>query len=200
MPPKSTSPTSALEAALFGRTLKGRIAQLCLLGALWSGSAFAQSAPSITQQPQSQSLLAGTNATFTVTASGQTPLRYQWSFNATNLTNSAHITGATNATLVVSNIVAADAGSYRVVVTNSHGSATSSNATLTVLLPPAITSQPAAQSVILTSNASFTVAASGTAPLSYQWYFNGDPLANSGRITGSATTNLSIANVQTNDA
>src|SRR5260221_2473469 len=126
MPPNSSSPTSALQIALFGRTLRGRIAQLCLLGALWSGSAFAQSAPSITQQPQSQSLLARTNATFTVTATGQTPLRYQWSFNATNLTNSAHISGATNATLVVSNIVAADAGRYRVVVPNSHGSATSS--------------------------------------------------------------------------
>src|SRR5258707_12170435 len=107
----------------------------------------AQSAPSITQQPQSQSLLAGSNATFSVTASGQSPLRYQWSFNGTNLANSAHISGATNATLTVSNILAADAGNYRVVVTNSHGSATSSNATLAVLLPPAITSQPAPQSV-----------------------------------------------------
>src|SRR5207302_9126294 len=125
-----------------------------------------------TQQPQSQSLIAGTNATFSATASGQMPLHYQWSFNGTNLSNNAHIGGATNASLLISNIAATDAGNYRVVVTNSHGSAISSNATLTVLLPPAITSQPLNDSVLLTSNASFSSSASGTGPLSYQWYFN----------------------------
>src|SRR5258708_33926844 len=119
MPPNSASPTSAPQTALFGRTLIGRISQLCLLGALWSGSAFAQSAPSITQQPQSQSLLPRTNATFTVTATGQTPLRHQWSFNATNLTNSAHITVPTNATLLLSTISPPNPGRSPLVAPNS---------------------------------------------------------------------------------
>ena len=91
-------------------------------------------APSITRQPQNQTNLFGTNATFTVAASGSTPLFYQWSFNGTNLTNNAHLGGATNTILNLTNLVGGDTGNYRVVVTNSHGSATSSIATLTVLL------------------------------------------------------------------
>jgi len=50
------------------------------------------------------------------------------------------------------------------------------------------------------ATASFRAASSGTAPLGYQWYFNGTPLAGNGHISGSTTTNLTIANVQTNDA
>src|SRR5208337_416635 len=113
--------------------------------------------------------LLGSNAAFTVVAGGSSPIFYRWSFNGTNLTNSAHISGATNATLTVSNVTAADAGIYRVGVTNSHSGVISSNATLTVVLPPAITNQPSAQAVLLNSNAAFTTAASGTAPLRYQW-------------------------------
>src|ERR1035437_2822512 len=115
-------------------------------------------APTITTQPTNQSVRVSSNATFSVTASGQSPLRYRWSFNGTNLTNSAHISGATNTTLTISNVVAGDAGNYRVVVSNSHGSATSSNATLTVLFPPSITTQPTNQSVLVNSNVTFSAA------------------------------------------
>ncbi len=163
-------------------------------------SASAAASPSITTQPVSQSLLAGTNATFSVVATGQATLFYQWSLNVTNLTDSAHISGATNASLTISNLVAGDASNYLVVVTNSHGSVTSSNATLAVLFPAAITVQPANQAVILASNVTFSVQASGTLPLSYQWYFNGSPLTDNGHVSGSTTTNLTIGNVQTNDA
>jgi hypothetical protein len=101
---------------------------------------FSAALPSITTQPQNQSVLVASNAIFSVVASGQSPLNYQWSFKGTNLTNGVHFNGATNITLTVSNVVASDAGNYRVIVSNSHGSATSSNALLTVLLPPGITS------------------------------------------------------------
>ena len=156
--------------------------------------------PGITTQPQNQSVVLGSNAVFTVAASGQTPLFYQWSVNGTNLTNSTHVNGATNSTLTIQQVVAPDAGRYQVVVSNSHGSVTSSNATLMVLFPPAVAAQPSNQSVLLTSNASFVVSVTGTAPLSLQWYFNGAPLIDGGRISGSATANLNIANVQTDDA
>src|ERR1043165_9985103 len=96
----------------------------------------AQAKPTITTQPLSQSVLAGSNASFSVIASGQTPFSYQWSFNGTNLTNGLHINGANNSTLIVSNVVASDMGDYQVIVGNSHGSATSSNAMLTVLFSP----------------------------------------------------------------
>jgi len=161
---------------------------------------FAAVSPSITTQPVSQSLLAGTNASFSVVASGQTPLFYQWSLNGTNLTNSAHFGGATSPNLTLTNLVATDAGNYRVVVNNSHGAATSSIAVLTVLLPPAITNPPMAQAVVLTSNATFTVSASGTAPLGYQWKKNGTSLADGGSVTGANGATLSLANVQTNDS
>jgi len=94
--------------------------------------AAAASSPSITNQPQSQVVIAGSNAVFSVGAAGATPLFYQWSFNGTNLTNGARIGGATNATLTISNVAASDAGTYRVGVTNSHGGVASSNVTLTV--------------------------------------------------------------------
>src|SRR5213593_3802334 len=96
-------------------------------------AAVAQAKPTITSQPQSQTVSVGTNVSFTVAASGQTPFTYQWSFNSINLTNSAHISGATAATLTLSSVTLSDTGNYRVVVSNSHGSDTSSNAVLTVL-------------------------------------------------------------------
>ena len=106
------------------------------------------------------------------------------------------IHGTTNATLTISNVVASDAGNYRVVVTNSHGSATSSNATLTVLIPAAISNQPTSQSVFLGNNSTFAATAVGTGPLKYQWYFNGVPLTDAGRISGALAPSLTVSNVQ----
>src|SRR5262249_40008555 len=65
--------------------------------------------------------------------------------------------------------------------------------------PPQIIGQPASQSVLLGSNATFTVIATGTG-LNYQWFFGGIPLTDGGRISGSATATLSISNIQTTDA
>jgi uncharacterized repeat protein (TIGR03803 family) len=78
----------------------------------------------------SQVVLAGTNATVTVAATGTAPLSYQWQFNG------ADIAGATGATLTITNVTAANAGSYTVVVSNAEGSAASTSAMLTVTLPP----------------------------------------------------------------
>jgi len=83
-------------------------------------------APSITEQPQSQTVAEGSPVTLSVTASGTAPLRYQWRFNGTNLP------GATNATLTFVSAQSAHAGSYAVVITNVAGSVTSLVATLTV--------------------------------------------------------------------
>ncbi len=88
---------------------------------------------------------------------------------------------------------------YLVIVTNNYGSVTSAVATLVVENPPQIIGQPASQSVLLGSSATFTVIATGTA-LNYQWFFGGVPLADGGRISGSAAASLNIANVQTTDA
>ena len=128
-------------------------------------------------------MVAGSNALFTVTATGVGLLSYQWRFNG------AGILAASNSSLVLTNVQTNDAGSYTVLVTNLLGSVTSTAATLTVLVPPSITSQPASATNECASTATFTVTASGTTPLSYQWYFNGGPV-------GSATsTNLAMADV-----
>ena len=79
-------------------------------------------------------------------------------------------------TLVLINVGGANAGSYDVVVSSPYGSVTSSIVTLQVLFPPALVTQPQSQGVALGGNATLSVAATGTAPLDYQWYFDGAPL------------------------
>jgi len=126
--------------------------------------------PVITSQPRSLSVVTNQNATFNVTVTGTVPLSYQWRFNAAN------IVGATTSTYTRVSAQLINAGSYSVVVTNIAGSITSSNAILTVttnVIAPSITTQPTNQTVIAGQTASFTVAANGTTPLSYQWYQNG---------------------------
>jgi len=89
------------------------------------------SAPSITAQPQSQTVAQGANVAFTVGASGTPAPGYQWRFNG------ASLNGATSSSYTVTAAQPANAGSYTVVVSNSGGSVTSAVATLTVNVPPA---------------------------------------------------------------
>jgi hypothetical protein len=127
--------------------------------------------PAILIQPQSQNALPGGSAAFSVTAGGKPPLNYQWQFDGTN------ISGATNMSLSLANVRCANAGSYTVIVSNLAGSATSSNALLTVVLPPMIAMQPASQSVESNCTATFNVSAWSAEPMSYQWRLNGLALA-----------------------
>ncbi len=85
------------------------------------------SAPTISTQPANQSVAAGLTATFSVTATGSMPLNYQWQENSSN------ITGATASSYTTPVTTSADDGEvFDVVVSNTAGSVTSSNATLTV--------------------------------------------------------------------
>ena len=69
--------------------------------------------PSITTQPQSRTNLAGTTATFVVTADGTAPLSYQWLFNGTNLTDNGHIVGSQSNSLTISTVAVSDRGDYQ---------------------------------------------------------------------------------------
>jgi hypothetical protein len=90
--------------------------------------------PVIPSQPQSLALFEGRTATFSITASGDTPLSYTWRKNGTNLANGGNITGANTPTLTVSNTtITNDAANYDIVVGNIVGSITSSVATLTLV-------------------------------------------------------------------
>lgn len=123
--------------------------------------------PYITAQPQSLSIPQGGNAPFTVTAGGTAALGYQWRHTGTNLA------GATQSNYTRSLVQSDHAGAYSVVVSNASGSVTSAVANLTVLLPPEITEHPQGQTVKEGTNVTFSVRATGAAPLSYQWHFQG---------------------------
>jgi len=88
--------------------------------------------PTITQQPAAQNVCPGSTAVFSVTATGEGTLTYQWQKNQVNLSNGGHYSGVTTATLTISNADSNDAASYRCVVTAGCGSVTSNSATLTV--------------------------------------------------------------------
>ncbi len=79
-------------------------------------------------------------------------------------------------TLALNHVSGANVGEYDVVVSSPYGSVTSSVVSLVVLVPPTINIQPLTQAILLGSNATLSVAASGAAPLNYQWYFDGAPL------------------------
>jgi hypothetical protein len=155
----------------------------------------------ITAQPQGGLIcIAGTNASFSVSALGQAPLSYQWRLNRTNLVNNARIAGVTGTNLTINALVTGDTGSYDVVVTNVYAAATSQVATLSVFLPVGISVPPQNTAVIVGSNAVLSVTATGTPPLSFQWQQNGTNLSNGGRISGATSNVLTIAATLTNDA
>src|SRR5580700_1531746 len=138
-------------------------------------------APTITTQPASQTVNAGQTATFSVVAAGTAPLSYQWRKNGTA------ISGATTASYTTPATSASDNGStFLVVVSNAAGNMASAAATLTVNVAPTITTQPVSQTVNVGQTATFSVVATGTAPLSYQWQKNGTAI--SGATAASYTT------------
>jgi hypothetical protein len=149
--------------------------------------------PVITTSPTNRVVIAGGPASFTVAASGSDPLSYQWRPRGVPIQN------ATNATytlpLAQANDAAGGGQGYDVVITNLYGSATSlPPADLVVVLPVTITTQPADQTVDSGTDATFTVGASGTAPLSFQWWCNGAP------IPWATNAVLVLHAVQTNQA
>jgi len=146
--------------------------------------------PSITTHPESQTVDVGASVTFSVSASGTPPLTYQWRKG----TNS--ISGANASAYTIGSAQTSDQGEYDVVVSNSAGSVTSSTATLVVVPPlvrPSITNQPVSQTVEVGASVTFSVSASGTPPLAYQWRKYGDD------IGGANTSVHTIDSAQTSD-
>ena len=171
------------EVSLYNRALSAdEIAAIYAAGA--AGKCKGTNGVSITVQPQSQTAVSGTNVVLTVAAAGVAPLSYQWQFNGTALA------GATNTSLTLTNVQSTNSGNYQAVVSNPAGSVSSTVAVLTVLVPPAITVQPTNQTVLVGSTVNFDVAASGSAPLSYQWQWNGT------NLDGAVSQTLSLTNVQ----
>lgn len=145
------------------------------------------SPPSITEEPANQTVTVEQTASFTVAATGTAPLGYQWHKDGTALS------GATLRSYTTPATTSSDNGAqFTVVVSNLAGSVTSNAATLTVnAAAPSITKQPANQTVTAGQTATFSVVASGTAPLSYQWQKSGSNI--SGATSSSYTTPASTS-------
>ena len=128
-------------------------------------------APSITG-PTDQTVVRSNNATFTASVSGLPLPALQWRVNGVD------ILSQTNSSLTVSNVqYLQNDFVYSLIASNSAGLATNS-ATLSVLVPPAISQQPTNLSVVVGNPAMFSVGASGVPSVKYQWSRNASPIAN----------------------
>ena len=176
------------------------------------------STPTIAGQPTSQTVSAGTPASFSVTATGDTGLgtpgidpfgrslfgtNYQWFSSNTVTTAVTSEANQTNATFAINSPGSADAGDYFVVVTNVYGAVTSSVVTLTVnsgsSQSPVITNQPVSQIVPQGTTVLLNVTAGGAPAPTYQWSRNsvnlGDGATGNGStIGGSAAGTMGITN------
>jgi uncharacterized protein (TIGR02597 family) len=154
-------------------------------------------APAITSQPSSVSVNAGTAASFSVGATGTSPA-YKWRKNGVALSDTGNISGSATANLTVSSTTLSDVASYSVVVSNSAGTVTSADATLTVASVPTITAQPQNATATIGGSANFSVTANGS-PTSYQWRKNGVAISNGGDYAGVTTSVLTISPVAAAD-
>jgi hypothetical protein len=163
-----------------------------------------QAATSISNNPVSQTLCVGSNATFTVTGAGSA-LTYQWQSSPDGVSYT-NIAGATSASYTANNITTAlNNTRYRVIVSGTcPPAATSSAATLTVIAPVTVTNNPANVTICETGNLSLSVAGTSTQAIIYQWQVstNGGTsftnVVDNSTYSGAATNTLNITNVAAN--
>ena len=154
-------------------------------------------AVTITTQPADKTALPGTTATFTIAATGTGTLNYQWQSrkdSSAAWSNSGQ-NGAKTKTLSVATSAGLDGWQFRCIVTGEDGqNATSRVATLNINIPK-ITTQPKSVYAEAGTTAKFTVAATGTGTLKYQWQSRKDSSAtwSSSGQNGAKTKTLSVA-------
>lgn len=143
--------------------------------------------PAFILQPTNKTIAVGSNYTFTSSCSNASSslLSYQW------LKDTVAITGATNATYTITNVALANAGVYNITVSNVAGTVTSTNATLTVITPVSITSQPLGTNVSVgTAISTLAVTAAGSGTIAYQWKIGGT------NISGATSSSYPISSAQ----
>jgi hypothetical protein len=125
------------------------------------------------------------------TSISTSPVGYQWTFNGNP------IPGQTTTALTVGNLTTNNSGNYAVVLTNAVGAVTSSIVAFTVQVsPPIITQQPQPATRLTGGAATFSVAAEGSLPLSYQWYFNPTNTTVTNAIAGATGASYTVTDVE----
>ena len=150
-------------------------------------------APAFTLQPDSATLPVGSPLTLTAEATGAPAPTYQWQKASGDVYEA--ISGKTQATLTFDSLQTTDAGRYRVIATNTAGSATSSEAIVTVLTTPEITAQAADKTIYEGQSVTFAVGVRGAPTLVYQWKKDGVDLGNGGGVSGAGTAALTLSAV-----
>jgi|GEM_PF-1039523 len=152
----------------------------------------------ITTHPTDAGACEGGNVSFTVLADGVN-LNYQWQKDGANLVNGGSISGVNTSLLQITGVVAANAGSYRCIVTGNCGVQNTNPAILDAYINTAITTQPSDVTICETEQISFTLAVNGD-NLVYQWKKNGVDISDGGNVSGAETSNLIINNASISDA
>lgn len=159
--------------------------------------------PAISQQPQSIVASTGQTVQFSVAATGYGPLTYRWQKSGVAFSDGGRYSGAATPTLTISNVTNAEVAAYSCAVSNVAGTTVSKTATLTFpnysQLPPTITAHPGPLALRVGQPAVLSVAVSSSAPLSYVWFKNDQPLAEGGQYAGTATATLIVSPVKTGD-
>ncbi len=151
-----------------------------------------QTAPKITTQPASQTVVAGGQATFTASASGNPAPSVQWQLSTNGGTSYTNIPGANLTTLIVAVTAKNNRYLYQAIFTNAAGSAVTNPALLTVQTAPTITTQPTSQTVLAGTQVTFTAAASGNPTPTVQWQVSIDGGKTYTDIVGATSTALSV--------
>ncbi len=136
----------------------------------------------------------GGDVILSVVANSATPAKYQWTKNGNPIFD------ATTPTLSLTNVQAGDAGTYALVVTNVAGSVTSAPIVLTVnaaAVAPTLVSQPTPQTAAIGLSVTFSVAANGTAPFTYQWKKDGVNVPSGNAATLALVVSATTAGVYT---
>jgi hypothetical protein len=161
---------------------------------------------SITKSPQSLTIFQTQTATFSVAADGQAPFSYQWYLIPSGSSSGQQIAGATASTYTTPAVDHSYSGAqYYATVSDSCGGSplTSGDATLTVNsgnVPPTVTTQPAGQNVAVGGSAVFSVVASGTPTLAYQWYRIAAGASAGNLIAGAASASYTVPSEQATTA
>lgn len=122
--------------------------------------------------PPGGPVAAGTSVVFTASGPALGSMALQWRINGTNLVEGGHVSGATNADLILSGLDANDAGSYTLEISGAGGTNVWTSSPLSVLSPPSVLSGPTNRTVAAGTPVTFSVAATGDV-LQFQWQHAG---------------------------